>query len=369
MIILEKLYVQIIVNNKSSHIDKPFTYVVEGEFINRIKVGIRVVVPFGKGNKPITGIVIAIEDYYETSYEVKSIMEIIDNKPLISKELIELGLWIKEYYLSSFSDCFQGILPPGDFKEINNFVECTSSIDGLNFTDDEYKLLKVLNSIGPMLVEDLKKQLKINRFNEILLDLEQRGIVNTSIDIKTRIEKKYEKRVKLLDIDRRAILNSRAIKQRNIMEFLYLLNDVSFKELSSELDISLSTVKDLEKKGLVLIYDKEVTRTAVKRQIEHYKKHQLLECQKMVHDRILESFNGLKPNNKFLIRGVTGSGKTEIYLQLVEDMLNKNKQSIILVPEISLTPQTIDRFVGRFGDLVAVLHSRLSQGEIGRAHV
>ena len=107
----------------------------------------------------------------------------------------------------------------------------------------------------------------------------------------------------------------------------------------------------------------EIYREPIKRTIPKYDKHRLNDKQAKVFNRILSSINGLSRENKFLIHGVTGSGKTEIYLQLVEEMLKKDMGSIILVPEIALTPQTIDRFVGRFGDNIAILHSRLSQGE------
>ncbi|HSH34844.1 primosomal protein N' [Schnuerera sp.] len=114
---------------------------------------------------------------------------------------------------------------------------------------------------------------------------------------------------------------------------------------------------------IIEIFNKEIYRTTIKDDIMPYRKHKLSLEQKYCVDTILESVNNKDKTNKFLIHGVTGSGKTEIYLQLVEEMINSGKESIVLVPEIALTPQTISRFVGRFGDNVAVLHSRLSFGE------
>ena len=129
---------------------------------------------------------------------------------------------------------------------------------------------------------------------------------------------------------------------------MYAVEDISFKELSRKVNATSYSIKSLENKGLVKLYHREVSRNPIKRN-QRDKKHILSSSQRKVYQRIKNSFHGNDNSNKFLIHGVTGSGKTEIYLQLVEEMIELGKDSIILVPEISLTPQTIDRFVGRFG--------------------
>src|SRR5699024_2726618 len=179
--------------------------------------------------------------------------------------------------------------------------------------------------------------------------------------------KKKIKWVKLKDFDIELdeiidIIGNRAKKQIQIAQYLYNSGELEVNKVLKELKTSLSVLRALEDKGIVEIFDKEVDREHIKREITKYHKHVLSSKQRKVFDQI-NYYADNKLNNRFLIHGVTGSGKTEIYLQLVEKMLEKNKDSIILVPEISLTPQTIDRFVGRFGDNVAILHSRLSQGE------
>ena len=368
MINLKKRYAQIIVNNRAQQVDKPFTYILDGDLIDLVEEGMRVVIPFGRGNKLIKGIVIGILDYCDEEYELKRVIDVLDDKPLISKELIDLSIWVKNNYLSSYLDAFQPVFPPGDFKEINTFVDIIEdkSTDGVN--DEEFKIISYLNSNGRSLLEDLKRKLNISDINSKLNYLEKKGIIETTIDIKTRVEKKLEKWIKMTKTDLSLleicdIIGPRAIKQKEIIEYLYDRKDISFKELSKKINISLSTVREIEKKGFLKIYDKEVNRNPISKDIADYKKHNLSISQKKVFDRIVESFLGKDKHNKFLINGVTGSGKTEIYLQLVEEMIKQNKDSIILVPEISLTPQTIDRFVGRFGELVAVLHSKLSYGE------
>lgn len=368
MINLEIKYAQIIVNNRSSQVDKPFTYILDGDLKDIVKIGMRVVIPFGKVNKLIKGIVIQIFDSFDENYELKKVVDVLDDKPLISKELIDLSMWMKEQYLSSYLDAFQPVLPPGDFKEVNTFIELVESRISENLLEEEMKIFSYLNTKGKVLLEELKRNLNIPNINKILNSLENKGIIETTIDIKTSIDKRVEKWIELEDtklplFEMYNIIGKRANKQKEIITYLYDIRDISFKELSKTMNTSLATLRSIEKKGLLKIYDKEVNRDPIKKEIQNYKKHDLSVNQRKVFDRIVKSFYGKGKNNKFLIHGVTGSGKTEIYLQLVEEMIKSGRDSIILVPEISLTPQTIDRFVGRFGDLVAVLHSRLSYGE------
>ncbi|WMM26757.1 primosomal protein N' [Tissierella sp. MB52-C2] len=361
-------YAQIIVNNKSSQVDRPYTYIVEGELQDIVKEGMRVIIPFGRGNKLIKGIVIKILDNAPYKSRLKKVVDVLDDKPLISKELIELSIWMKEYYLSSYLDAFQPVLPPGDFKEINTFIELVDKKIDNNVDEEEAKIISYLRNKGKILLEDCKKDLRINNINKLLNDLESKDIIETTIDVKTTVEKRTEKWVKILDTNLSLLdiydnIGTRATKQREIMEYIFETKDVSFKDLSRKVNTTLSTVRLIEKKGLITVYDKEISRDPIKKDIKYYKKHDLSLSQKKIFNKIIDSIENKSDRNKFLIHGVTGSGKTEIYLQLVEEMLKVGRDSIILVPEISLTPQTIDRFVGRFGDLVAVLHSKLSYGE------
>ena len=130
-------------------------------------------------------------------------------------------------------------------------------------------------------------------------------------------------------------------------------------DLVKVLETTSQTVNSLADKGLIEIFQRVISRDPFRRKIEKYHKHILNEDQLDVFETILNS----RIHNKFLLHGITGSGKTEVYLQLVGQMLDNDLDSIILLPEISLTPQTINRFKGRYGDNVAILHSKLSQGE------
>ncbi len=360
-------YAEIIINNKNSKVDRPFTYIVDGNLSALLKIGMRVIVPFGAGNKLIKGVVINILDEFHENYKLKKIIDIIDDKPLISESLIRLSMWMREEYLSSYIECFKQIFPPGDFKQINTFISLKGNYSIKDLTDEETNILEYLLEKDTVSLEELKMNVKQSGINSILHSMENKDVVLTYIDINSKVEKKYEKQVKFvdneIDIEEiKKIVGSRAKKQREIAEFLYGVKEISFKELSTVLNTTLSTVRALEEKGIIEIYEKQVNRDPIKIEIPKYEKHILSSEQRYIYEDIYNNFENNK-DNKFLIRGVTGSGKTEIYLQLVEAMIKRGKGSIVLVPEISLTPQTIDRFVGRFGDLVAVIHSRLSYGE------
>ena len=217
-------------------------------------------------------------------------------------------------------------------------------------------------------MENIKDEIGNVAINKAIKDLKDRGLIETYLEVETSIDKKYEKYVHIIDkhvsyeelID---AIGKRCYKQLEIANFLLSVDEISMRDLLYKTNSSLSTVKALEKKNIIRIYDKEVFRTPIDREIKSYKKHKLSPGQKHCVDTILHNMRTEGGYKKFLIHGVTGSGKTEIYLHLVEKMIEQGKDTIVLVPEISLTPQTIERFAGRFGDNVAVLHSRLSYGE------
>ncbi len=360
-------YGKIIIDNRASELDRLFTYIIEDELLDIIEEGMRVIVPFGRGNKVIKGLLVKIEDNFDGNYKLKKIIDVLDDKPIVSKKLLELGFWMKEKYLSSYLDSLQPILPPGDYKKVNSFVELKFPNPKYSSVEEE-KIINYLKDKDIIALDVLKRDLKIPYINKYLNSLEHSGIIQTTIDIKTTITKKKIKWVKLRfkDIktqDLEEKIGKRAHKQLEIANFLYKNGEMPISHVLEELNTSLSTVRALEDKGIAIIFDKEVHRDPIKKTIPKYNKILLNNQQNKVFNRIIKSLNKEDEKNKFLIHGVTGSGKTEVYLQLVEEMLKRGRDSIILVPEISLTPQTIDRFVGRFGDNVAILHSRLSQGE------
>ena len=364
---MDKKYARLIVDNKASKLDNLFTYILEGELLDLAEVGMRVLVPFGRGNKIIKALIVEINDETDENYNFKRIIDILDDKPIITPKLIELGSWMKEEYMSTYLEAFQPILPPGDYKKVKTFIEINPSKKDFELKVTEEKtIVEYLRNKENKLLSELKKDLNILNINKHIKSLEKKEIIKTFIDIRTKVKKKTEQWAKIQEgLDYTSIktmVGSRAYKQMEIADYLNNNGESRLKEVMVNLNTSLNTIKELEKKKVISIFEYEINREAVEKTIPHYKKHELNPEQEDIFESMVKDIKTGK-NNKFLIHGITGSGKTEVYLHMVEEMLKKNRDSIILVPEISLTPQTIDRFVGRFGEEVAVIHSRLSQGQ------
>ena len=278
------MFVDVLIEIKANNIDKLFTYTVPSCMKEEIEVGKRVLVPFGK--QKIEGFIIEIHNKKEISYETKDIIKVIDEKPVLNKELLLLGKYIKDKTLCNLITAYQTMLPTA-----------------------------------------LKAKHKLN------------------------INKKYISYLKLNDnYDQSLIKND---KQKEIVEKLKD-NEIIKSELTK---ISLSSVNTLIKNNVIVEIKKEEYRLK-NRESQKDIKHLLTKDQENAVNNILD--NDYKP---ILLHGVTGSGKTEVYLNVIESYLKDNKTAIVLVPEISLTPQFIKIFQSRFGDKVAILHSGLSNGE------
>ena len=293
---------QVIINSNVKDLNKIFDYNVPNNMLGTICVGDRVQVPFGRGKKTEEGFIIGFKDTSE--FKVKDIIKIQDGIRL-TKENIELAKLMARRYFCNISDCIKLMLPPGT---------ATKNID--NRIKD-----KTLNFVY------LKKEIE-----EIEDDIDN-GIIKSD-------------------------------KQKRVLNFLIQNEGIQTTDLEAITDTTSAVLKALEKKEYIEIIEEKVERNPfINKKVEPTKKLQLTSEQKKAFDEINESIQN-NENREYLIYGVTGSGKTEIYLQLIDEILKKNKTSIVLVPEISLTPQMVDRFIARFGEKkIAVLHSKLSIGE------
>ncbi|RKD34360.1 primosomal protein N' [Thermohalobacter berrensis] len=368
----KRLFADVIVDNKSTKTDRPFSYLIPDEHKFTIKRGMRVLVPFGFGNKLVEGIVVNVKNSSDVDIsKVKSIEEIIGNKPILTEEMLKLGIWMKNKYLAQYIDVFKTIMPTGISKKLKQYVSLNNGISFEEIknikSENQKKILKYLYDNGESSVDILKNKLKIKNISSSIKALEKKNLITIRSILASEVKKKYKKFVfrnfNTFNIQKvLQNINKRAFKQLEIIKFMCNNESVALNDLMIKTESSLSSVKSLENKGYIKIVEKEIKRNPINKKIPRTKKLELTEEQKNCVDTIYKDISEGK-NNTFLIHGVTGSGKTEVYLQLIEKMLQKEKQSIVLVPEISLTPQTVERFVGRFGDKVAVLHSKLSLGE------
>src|SRR5699024_7794060 len=197
---MSRKYGKVIVDNKASELDRLFTYIIDEEHTDIIKKGMRVIVPFGRGNKIVNALLVDMDTEFHGDYKLKKIIDILDDKPIISSKLIDLGMWIKKSYLSSYRSAFQPILPPGDYKKVNSFVSLKFA-NPKHVSIEEKKIIDYLKDKDIVLLSDLKKETNIPYINKYLNSLEHSGIIETTIDIRTTITKKKIKWVKLKDFD------------------------------------------------------------------------------------------------------------------------------------------------------------------------
>lgn len=350
-----------------------FTYFVTEEFLQSVKIGVRVVAPFGK--RVLTGFVIDISETTEVKEKIKPIRDVLDELPIFDETSIKFYEWISEYYISSLGEALRNSVPYGSDVESKRKVVVDIKFCAQLYNQEmkknspRAKLLSVLAEKEVHHISQIQKQLKIKSIYSSLRSLEKIGAV-TILDLveqgKVRVKTaKFVQLAKSLDEVYEAIPE---LERKSPKQVVVLLELISKKEavLQSDLlnrtGISQSAIQSLEKKGLVGVIDKEVERVYSEVYTESVKDFDLTESQSKVVDQI-----GAKVETgefeTFLLHGVTGSGKTQVYIELAKKALAKNKSVIILVPEISLTPQITSRFYNHFKDNIAVLHSRMSLGE------
>jgi primosomal protein N' (replication factor Y) (superfamily II helicase) len=349
----------VIVDVPAKQTDKPFDYLIPDKWVNTIVPGMRVVVPFGP--RKVQGFVVGLKDRSEFN-RLREIHEPMDLMPVLNEELLSLGNWLTEKTLSFKISAFQAMLPAALKAKYDKKV-----ILAQDRTVEELpvNLRHHFEGDGEIGWEDAVKGGLVPTLQKLASD----GFVEVIYEVRERMRKKHLRYVFPLHTpeilkEEAGKIPGRAIKQLELLDFFIENPDpIELRKITSELGFSPSAVKALVDKGLLEEKDLEVYRDPYEnRNFEKTKPHSLTDDQQAAISPVLASIEEER-HEVFLLYGVTGSGKTEIYLQSIQEVINKGKEAIVLVPEISLTPQMVERFKGRFGDEVAVLHSGLSAGE------
>ena len=347
---------KVIVDVPAQQTNKPFDYRIPTRLQHVLKQGMRVIVPFGP--RKVQGFVIDIVSESEFP-KLREIIEPMDIQPILNKELLQLSDWLTEQTLCYKISAFQVMLPPALKAKYEKKIRI--------------KDRQMLHTLPPSLQHYFAKQDTIN-WEDVLKSGElshfqkqvEDGILEVLYIVKERVKKKQIKIIApSIDIlEKKAELSKRNTKQIMVIDyFISNPKPIERQKILSLLGISSSVIKSLVDKGILYESMQEVYRDPYQDRIfEHTEPLQLTEEQSVAIKPILQTIEE-KRHDVFLLYGVTGSGKTEIYMQSIQKVLEEGREAIVLVPEISLTPQMVNRFKGRFGDEVAVLHSGLSIGE------
>ncbi|EAG9323962.1 primosomal protein N' [Listeria monocytogenes] len=343
---------KVIVDVPAMQVDRPFDYYIPEDLEELIRPGMRVSVPFG--NRKIQGFVIALGETEENP-KLKGIDGVMDLAPVLNEELMELGDWLAEDTLSFRVSAYQAMLPAAlRAKYEKYFLRLDEENEELEQLFEGYETLdwKVAEARG--LLKQIGKWVR-------------EGSVEVVYQVKNKITSKKVRVVNCLKSPHQLAeiiedMPKNAKAQLRVLAFFQAFedNEITAVELKKQAETTDATIKKLVDLGLLSIQEKIVSRDPYENhQFEKSESLQLLPDQQTACEKIIAATD----QETFLIHGVTGSGKTEIYLQTIEAKLKEGKEAIVLVPEISLTPQMVERFKSRFGSEVAVLHSALSSGE------
>lgn len=339
-----------------------FTYSVPPQLHDAVFPGSAVLVPFGR--KTLTGIVIGTAAVTPT-VTIKPIIDVIDFRPMVSDEDLRLSKWIAEYYHSSVGETLRLFLPAGFHLSSKRIVQRTNaSIDITALTSLQQKIFNVLQH-GPLSIQQLQKKTSVKNINATLAVLSSRGVVTIDEHLPTK------KRIKNEWFFHRAALadppSLKTEKQHSLWQRIEKMpdEDQEVRQFLKTFGASLSTLKSLAAKGFVSLYQKEVIRrshiapeTQETKSLDIVMNPHQQACVKSITEAVAE-----RSPKTFLLHGVTGSGKTQVYIEAIRQTLNCHRTAIVLIPEISLTPQTVRRFQVHFGDTVVWMHSRMSDGE------
>ncbi|MEW6733492.1 MAG: primosomal protein N' [Acidobacteriota bacterium] len=358
------------------YINQTFTYRVPERWQSTAQVGCRCLVPFG--NRTLTGYLVALDLSLTGELppeSLKDISAIIDESPIIIPEVLELTSWIADYYYAPWGEVLKAALPAG----INTSTEITVSVttagqeqlDNLDAArlarSSKWQALKLIAESGSINIRELQRTYSKARVAAITRELEREGLIRLEQQIgqpASRPKRQNAVRLAALQLSANGA-RTLSEPQRRVLDYLQSAPiPPSLSELLAQTEVSASVIRTLERRGLVEIFVREVRRDPLAHLAQAITTETLTLTppQAEALARIVEPLERSEYMT-FLLHGVTGAGKTEIYLRAMRAALEQGKTALMLVPEIALTPMFSRRLCEQFGDEVAILHSSLSEGE------
>jgi primosomal protein N' (replication factor Y) len=350
-------------------IQKTFTYSVTEDEANFLQKGMRVAVSFGK-SKIYSALVLNIHQTKPTLYEAKEIHQILDETPLVNEQQLQHWQWLSDYYMCSLGDVYRASLPSAFLLESETIINKNQSfIDTTILTDDEFLIFEALEHQSHLTIHQVADILGKKKVMPIVNELLKKSAITIKEEIYEQYKPKLVKYVRLhpdynSDDSLEKLLEqlSRAKKQREAVLSFFQLSTankpIKVKSLEDKANVSSSIIKSLVDKNIFEFYHIQTDRIQFKGDTNSLKV--LNEFQEKALTEIRESFTKKEVT---LLHGITSSGKTEVYTKLIQEVLDKGKQVLFLLPEIALTTQIITRLQFYFGDQISVFHSKYTMNE------
>ena len=351
------LIAEVIVDVSTYHVDRPFDYQVPVEWISVIELGSRVKVPFGPRN--VLGFVVGLKKETDVPLnKLKAIKQILDMEPVLTEEMLRMAKWLKNDTICYEIDALQVMLPSALRAKYEKMIKLQQGqqlpleVQAI-FGKRQRANFKEFERAGLL---PLLKQLVAENIVAIENVVKQQGNVKEIRMVQITADQQL--------IERALEQSSRAAKQRLLLQWMCLHLGEIFtpQQICDEARVSISVLEAVIDKGAAQFIQEEVFRDPFTKEVSRTHALQLTSEQQVALQAITTAMDQ-QIAQTFLLHGVTGSGKTEVYLQAIQKVLEEGKEAIMLVPEISLTPQMTERFRSRFGEMVAVMHSGLSVGE------
>ncbi len=350
---------KVIVDVPTMQTNDPYTYLVPDELSDKIQKGMRVIVPFGNGSRKIQGIIADVDNDGEFDGKLKKIEGILDLEPVLNPELLSLSKWMSKKTYAFQISCILTMLPSVMRAKYQKRLV-------LNSDDVDEDILKLFN--GSTVIDFDVDKLPNDVVRKIIqARKKQQVVIKYKVQDNAKAKKIYALSSNMSTDEAKHELENIRKNSKNLIKILqYIIShpgeSIAQRKLAKDYDISESSIKTAIQKNWFKRFLQEEYRNPYKQTVKRNYPLKLNDDQANAVNTISDSIE--KENDQvYLLEGVTGSGKTEVYLQTIQRALKMGKTALMLVPEISLTPQMVKRVKGRFGDRVAMLHSGLSSGE------
>ena len=362
---MECKVVSVAVDNNVFKTDKPYHYFLPEHLTNLAKAGSRVTVPFGKGNVKKTGVILGFQEAPEGT-KCKFIDSLLDETPILTEKMLKLAAFIREQTFCTYYNAIRVLLPPGINFKIKNTYSLSESVDSLydSLSTELKEIVDLFKETGKDLTKEaVFSSLGLNNDNPFVEKLVSKGVLVKNSDAVRSVLDASQKIVKLTEAANDLTLFKLTDKQKRVISTFNEIECCSLKELCYFTGFTSAVVNSLEKKGLVTVFEQEYYRNPYANvSKKNYVPKKLTVEQEEAFNNLYSAYKEDAPKTA-LLYGVTGSGKTQVFLKLCEEAVKEGRGVIVMVPEIALTPQTLNIFHQRFGSSVAVFHSAMSQGQ------